>query len=513
MPATSARVRDPNGFLLVKGCPISSYGVFKYSAAQIGLDGDPNRIVNVFRPESAVNEQGLIDSLQHVPLINDHEMLSGFDDDENATAPETKGIDGVLFGVSYAKPWLRGDVKLFSRSMQQDLASGKCDLSLGYTCDFFQEPGVFDGVPYEVVQTNMRGNHIALVDSGRVPGAKVLDGMSKRRLCFDHLDFNSPSKEPKMAKIPRRKTMDDDAVANLRAQLKALLPAFEQFLNEEAAEPAHAGADPTAAAAAPAATADPTAAAAVPSDPAESGAAPPPTDATAPAVAAAPAAAAPDAGALLAKLEAICAEFKAAMGGGEAAEPAASAPPEGGGEGDEGGGEAEPPANEGEGEDEDPNLSGDPAAAAAAEGDAVEGLAEDPNSQKINTDSDEGAAVENNGKASPGPAAGKHTGADAAMRAVYRDMGAKTKLYERLSKVVGAFDAAIDLPSATAADVAAYGIKKLKLNAPKGQETAVLDAYLLGIEATRRAVPQQQATAVAADSAADVPAIAAYLKE
>lgn len=497
----TARLRDPNGFLLVKGCPISSYGVFKYSAAQVGLDGDPNRIVNVFRPESAVNEQGLIDSLQHVPLINDHEMLSGFDGDEDASAPEEKGIDGVLFDVSYQQPWLRGNLKMFSRSMQADLASGKCELSLGYTCDFFKEPGVFDGVPYEVVQTNMRGNHIALVDSGRVPGARVLDGRS--RLCFDHLDFNLPSKEPQMAK---KKAMDGDAVANLRAQLKALLPAFEQFLNEEAAEPAHEGAAP-AAAAAPAATADPTAAAATPVAAAEETADPTAAAPAAAAPAAAPAAAAPvDPAALIAKLEEILTALKAAQGGGEA-------PAEG-----EGGGEAEPPSSEGdegEGEGAESNGSGDPEAAAAEEGaDAVEGLAEDPNSQHINTDSEEGTAVENNGHASQGPSAGKHTGADAAMRAVYVDMGNKAKLYDRLSKVVGAFDAAIDLPSATAADVAAYGIKKLKLKAPKGQEATVLDAYLLGIEATRRAVPQQQATqAAAADSAADVPAIAAYFKE
>ena len=45
--------------------------------------------------------------------------------------------------------------------MQGDLQSGKTDLSLGYTCDFVMQPGNYDGTPYEVIQTNMRGNHIA----------------------------------------------------------------------------------------------------------------------------------------------------------------------------------------------------------------------------------------------------------------------------------------------------------------------------------------------------------------
>lgn len=147
------------------------------------------------------------------------------------------------------------------------------------------------------------------------------------------------------------------------------------------------------------------------------------------------------------------------------------------------------------------------------EGDAVEGLAEDPNSEQLNVDGADEGAPENNGHASPGPAAGKHTGADAALRRVYADTAAKTKLYDRLSKVVGAFDAAIDVPTSTAADIAIYGVKKLNLKATKGQEFAVLDAYLSGVENTRRASPAAAKT-VAADSAeSSVPAIAAYFKE
>ncbi len=197
--AASARKIDENGFLEIKGCPISSFGIFDYGAGQLGLAGDPNRIVKVYRPESAVNDPAAIDSFKNVPFIVDHEMLSGFDgdDDDGVSAPEEKGVDGILTGnVYYEAPWMRGDLKIFSRMAQKALAKGKKDLSLGYTCDFELTPGVFDGQPYEVVQTNLRGNHIALVDEGRVPGARVLDG-----LCFDHLNFDvRPSDEDQQMK-------------------------------------------------------------------------------------------------------------------------------------------------------------------------------------------------------------------------------------------------------------------------------------------------------------------------
>src|ERR1700692_1175295 len=234
----TSREIDDNGFLLVKGCPISSYGIFDYGAGQLGLPGDPNRIVKVFRPECAVSDPSAIESFKKVPFMVDNTMLSGFDDDDGAAAPEEKGLDGVLTSnVYYQAPWMLGDLKIFSRKAQRYLATGKKDLSLGYSCDFLLTPGVWDGQPYEVVQTNMRGNHIALVDEGRVPGARVLDG-----LCFDHLSFSAvqPSSEDNnMAGKGRTKAMD-----NAVAQLKALLPALEAYLNEEGNEPEHQG-DPS----------------------------------------------------------------------------------------------------------------------------------------------------------------------------------------------------------------------------------------------------------------------------
>jgi len=221
---TSARKIDANGFLLVKACPISSFGLFDYSAAQLGLPGDPNRIVKVYRPESAVSDPEAIASFQNVPFIIDHEMLSGFEDDKTASAPEDYGIDGVLTSVSFDSPWMRGDIKVFSRQAQKALAQKKRDLSLGYSCDFKMTPGTFKGQPYEVVQTNMRGNHVALVDEGRVPGARILDG-----ICFDSVKFNVEKYEVvtglsiKKEKIMPKKVKDAAEEAAQQAQLATVL--------------------------------------------------------------------------------------------------------------------------------------------------------------------------------------------------------------------------------------------------------------------------------------------------
>jgi hypothetical protein len=498
---TSARTQDQNGYLLVEGCPVSSFGIFQYSAAQVGLDGDPNRIVNVFRPESVVSDPEFISSLQIVPLINDHEMLSGFKGDKSATAPEEYGVDGVMFGVGYAKPWARGDLKIFSRSMQSDLSGGKKDLSLGYTCDFLMESGTFDGQQYEVVQTNMRGNHIALVDVGRVPGARVLDG---KKLCFDSLDFSVQFNTTGGEIMPRtRRALDSGTVEQLKAQLKALLPTFEQFLSEEATEPSHqggeggaagaeaggeatqAGAEAGQAAAAGGETGGAEVSAGQATEPTEGGGEGEEDDTGATTGAAGgeegAAGAAEGGGAMsledaVAQLEGLLSKMRAAMG-------------QGGEGGDEGG------AMNGEGTEEGQDT------VTGLEGTAREGA------DGEGTNLGEGGQ----GRASEGPAAGANTGADAALRGFYADLAVKTRLYERVSKVVGAFDSA----AMDARGVAAYGIAKLGLKGiPKGTEVNALDGYLAGLEAGRKQSTVNVNQQRAADAAAsDVPAIDAYFKE
>ncbi|MBC3211384.1 DUF2213 domain-containing protein [Serratia fonticola] len=60
---------------------------------------------------------------------------------------------------------------------------------------------------------------------------------------------------------------------------------------------------------------------------------------------------------------------------------------------------------------------------------------------------------------------------------VIREVARRDQLVKRLSPVVGTFDAA----DMTTAEVAKYGVKKLGITAPKGQEMAYLDGYLNGV--------------------------------
>lgn len=175
---------------------------------------------------------------------------------------------------------------------------------------------------------------------------------------------------------------------------------------------------------------------------------------------------------MISNIEAVLAQLKAAVAGG------------------------------GQGTDEDGNGQ-QPENAAGAEGagteDGVEGL--EGLAQTADEGSEAGGLGAGQGHASPGPQAGQNaTASDAAIRRFYADLDVKTRLYDRVSKVVGAFDHAV----MDARQVGIYGVKKLGLKCEKGQEVSVLDAYLTGLEKANKVTKQRVQPKPAAQDAAPV---------
>lgn len=252
-----ARQQDQNGFWLIRGNPLTKVGVFPYGAVQLGLDDrDPNEIVYVYRPESTLNDPETLASFQLLPLINDHTMLGT---QIGGVPAERKGVAGVIGEeVYYDAPYMRATLKIFSEALKNAIESGKQELSLGYGCRYIKESGEFEGQPYEFIQVDMRGNHLALVDQGRA-------GSDVRVL--DHFSFTCDSKleavmadENKPAETPAATPASDTDLASFLALAKTMMPQLKELmatlssLQEEATEPPPAAAptdeaDPAAAAA------------------------------------------------------------------------------------------------------------------------------------------------------------------------------------------------------------------------------------------------------------------------
>ncbi len=172
---------DYNQFWLIKDNPITKAGVFPYLGKQISPELEPDKIYQVYRPAEEIRKAA--DTFKLVPLVDNHTMLG-----KDFTPAEEKGVHGVLGeeikekdGVLYA------DVKIFSESLKNLIQNGKKELSLGYFCSYDLTPGEYHGVHYDAVQRDLKGNHIALVNNGRMGhDVRVMDSMA-----FDAMDLDT----------------------------------------------------------------------------------------------------------------------------------------------------------------------------------------------------------------------------------------------------------------------------------------------------------------------------------
>lgn len=159
------------GFLKVPA-RVARTGIQEYLARELGLDGDPNRIVRVYRAPEEVFSPASLSSYDACDITNDHPK--GL-----VTALTYKGVAvGVVRGPGRQDGDFVGcDLFVKDQSAINDINAGKCEVSAGYTAVYDYEPGVTeDGEPFEYRQRDIKINHVAIVVRARAgANARVFD--------------------------------------------------------------------------------------------------------------------------------------------------------------------------------------------------------------------------------------------------------------------------------------------------------------------------------------------------
>jgi hypothetical protein len=159
------------GFLKVPG-RVARTGIQEYLARELGLDGDPNRIVRVYRPEEEVFNDSSLGTYDGATVTNDHPK-------ELVTAKNYKAVAvGEVRGSGRRDgDFVVCDLIIKDQKTIDDINAGKCELSAGYTAEYVHGPGVTaDGQEYEYTQRNIIINHQAVVTKARAGGiARVFD--------------------------------------------------------------------------------------------------------------------------------------------------------------------------------------------------------------------------------------------------------------------------------------------------------------------------------------------------
>lgn len=170
----SSRVITPEGYLIAE-VVLCRTGIQEYHSSELqGAQGEP-RIIRVYRPASEVFAPEAIASFRLKPFCNGHGAMI-----------DTGNIKQYQAGTISDNLWRAGD-SLVGRVIITDqltinaIRGGKTQVSCGYDADYDWTPGLTpDGVGYEAVQRNIRGNHLALVDEGRCGcQCAIKDGSNK----------------------------------------------------------------------------------------------------------------------------------------------------------------------------------------------------------------------------------------------------------------------------------------------------------------------------------------------
>jgi hypothetical protein len=194
------------------------------STGEFGLD--PDKIYYVLRPAESLRDPECIKSFKLVPWIDNHLMLGG---GENRTPAEEKGVRGTTGEQVYFDEndqTLKSNLKIFAENLKAAIDQGKRELSLGYGCEWKPQTGNAFGQAYQFVQKDIRGNHIASVDEGRMGSdVAVLDSKDVGK----NLTIIFDSKEL---------TMNEEAIKKLMAEMIAPVLALIKELQEAVTKPA-----------------------------------------------------------------------------------------------------------------------------------------------------------------------------------------------------------------------------------------------------------------------------------
>lgn len=169
------RTYDKEGRLHIARSHISKACVNPYFGREIprseSLGLDPNRVYYLLRsPEELA--KGAV-TFARLPILSKHIPVATFDTMEES-AKKQFIVGTIGSDVEFLAPYLDADVCIWDASAIAGIETDQVrEFSCGYSYVPKMSPGTYEGEPYDGIMTEIQGNHLALVESGRA-GRDVL---------------------------------------------------------------------------------------------------------------------------------------------------------------------------------------------------------------------------------------------------------------------------------------------------------------------------------------------------
>ncbi|MCJ8053854.1 DUF2213 domain-containing protein [Shinella curvata] len=168
--AVSGTRRTADGYLVAEARSVRT-GIQLYAGSEVGKP--ELSVVRVYRPADQVFADASLQSFTHAPVTMDHPA-------EAVTADNWKqlAVGEVSTAAKKDGEWVHLPLILKDAAAIQAVETGKRELSAGYTCELVFGDGVTpEGEAFNATQTNIKINHLAIVDRARAGSkARIGDG-------------------------------------------------------------------------------------------------------------------------------------------------------------------------------------------------------------------------------------------------------------------------------------------------------------------------------------------------
>jgi len=191
------KVDKTTGFLTAP-VKLARTGVQNYLGIELGMKDRAAEEIGVFRSPAEVLHPDSIKSFINLVVTDNHPAVF-------VTIDNVKLLQkGQVSEVIKADDGLSGVITITDKNQIEKIIKGKVEVSVGYSNQLKKEKGTYDGDKYEFVQTEIRANHLAIVDAGRCgPSCKLtIDQDKKETIMFitiDGIQYNIEDAQLKQA--------------------------------------------------------------------------------------------------------------------------------------------------------------------------------------------------------------------------------------------------------------------------------------------------------------------------
>lgn len=206
------------GYMVAQG-NIARTGIQTYYAYELGIkDGDPNRKINLYRSPEEVFAVDSLASFENAPITIGHpkEWVNpqNWSQLAKGEAVEVKKVTDTHVGAK---------IVLKSEDAIKAVKTGTKELSNGYEFEIEWTKGaIVDGIEYDGLQRNIRGNHVAIVDKARCGSTCRI--------------FDSEPKRPKGGNMSERKLVVDGIPVEVNETAAAAIEKLQKKVNDQLSE-------------------------------------------------------------------------------------------------------------------------------------------------------------------------------------------------------------------------------------------------------------------------------------